>query len=198
MQRAASTPFMPGMCTSRNTTCGLSSSNSSTASRPLRACATTCSSGHSRARCAASCSRSSGSSSAISAVARPWRVMGGGHHANLGAHAVRRLSSSATLDPAPKNACSRSCRLRRPEPVPAPSDRPTPVSATHRSDLATGVAPRADLDAAAVATRVDAVADRVLDQGQQPICGNGSARSAGSMSSVNVSRSGMRISISSR
>ena len=53
MARAASTPFMPGMCTSRNTMSGVCSSKSSTASRPLRAWATTSSSGQATASCAA-------------------------------------------------------------------------------------------------------------------------------------------------
>ena len=61
------------MCTSRKQTSGWSASNCSIASRPLRACATTSSSGHACASWRARASRSSGSSSAISAVGRAAR-----------------------------------------------------------------------------------------------------------------------------
>ena len=50
MARPASTPFIPGMCTSRNTTCGCSRRTAPPPRGPLRACATTANSGHSRAR----------------------------------------------------------------------------------------------------------------------------------------------------
>src|SRR5207237_5161800 len=67
-------PSLTGMRISRKATSGLSSDASATASAPFSASATTTSSGHACASRALSCLRSSGSSSAISAVKRPVSV----------------------------------------------------------------------------------------------------------------------------
>src|ERR1700674_3633079 len=64
-------PSLTGMRISRKATSGLNSDASTTASAPFSASATTTSSGHACASRAFSCLRSSGSSSAISAVTRP-------------------------------------------------------------------------------------------------------------------------------
>ena len=203
-------PFRPGMCTSRKTTCGACCSNSSTASRPLRASATTSSSGHRRARCAAQALAQQrlvvGDQRGRAVMARPGagRRRGravGASGSDLGAHAVRRGPRAARAGrrrrrsrAAARAGSSARCRA-------APTSRmPTPVSATDDADRAVGRrARRADLDAAAVLARVDAVADGVLDQRQQRHRRKAQRRRAPAGTSIaNSSRSGMRICISSR
>ena len=201
MQRAASMPFRPGMCTSRNTTCGCVRSNSSTASRPLRAWATTCSSGHRpRQHAWRRRSRSSGSSSAISAVGHR-RFMRARSTRIVGAQAVRRLLRSARrarrrrrrrrsrarrlASPVPGAARARTGRRRCPPPRAAPSPR--------------RIAPRADLDAAALARSGRCRGGSRSPPASAAPSAESAARAApGSMSTANASRSGMRICISSR
>ena len=90
---AASTPFSPGMRMSRNTTSGRCWATSCTASRPLRASATICSSGQASASRARNCSRIRRSSSASTArTAAPGAVL----MACSAGVGLRRRSSSHT------------------------------------------------------------------------------------------------------
>ena len=175
------------MCTSRKTIRGRWVSNSSTASRPLRASATISARARAApgARAAARAAAARRRRSARSR--RSWaRARGRGRGSaapsvahgedDLGAQPVR--PSLVQLEPRrraeeaaqaalagwparcrarPTRSCRRRCR------------RPTTRM------LPSAVAARADLDAAAVLARVDAVAHRVLDQRQHAIGGNRSA-----------------------
>ena len=116
---------------------------------------------------------------------------------NFGAHAVRRLLGQRDAGVRPEDRLQEVLQVAQAG-AGARACIPTPVSATTGGTLppASRCAPTSMRPP--LATRVDAVADRVLDQRQQAHLRNGSARSDGSMSTVNASRSGMRISISSR
>src|SRR5437764_670444 len=89
-------PETPGMCTSRKQTSGASASNRSIASRPLRASATISSSGHASASMRRIAVRSSGSSSAMSAIGVDVELQAIGHaHAHeleVGAHELELLA----------------------------------------------------------------------------------------------------------
>ena len=189
------------MCTSRKQMSGRCASNSSTASRPLRAWATISSSGQALASRRASASRSSGSSSAISAVGRATscaRLARAGNsisaHTPCGSTSLSaQLAHRRRRPAAGARAASRArCPVHGPVGL-----RPTPVSLT-RTQAAAAAHAHMHLDAAALFARIDAVAHRVLDQRQQRHRRAAQARAAASTCSANCRRSGMRICISSR
>ena len=97
--RAASMPFMPGMRMSRKTSSGRCCSTSATASAPFFASPTISSSGQTSTRRARNCSRSSRSSSAMTAVVMAWRRRSAPVDPGTRATAASRSARTATARP---------------------------------------------------------------------------------------------------
>ena len=199
MRRAASTPFMPGMWTSRNATCGPQ------VVEHLDRLAAVARLGHDlQLRPQARQVRGELLAQQRFVVGdqrgrRTRCVGGGGSDADVGAHTVRRLPGERDAGAGRKEHMQPLLQVAQPGAGARAFGQADTGVRDPQVDLFARAAPRSHLDVTAVASRVDAVADRVLDQRQQRHRRKAAACAAdGSMASVNVSRSGMRISINSR